>query len=103
MGGYSGAAMKFLDAVSLLFFKPLPAQFEPVPWRGPVPNRSVVVEYYTGEPVNSAAGKGWHFNYSDHSYEFVSHARVAKPYNSIAIFDPDQVGPFSINVGAYVP
>jgi hypothetical protein len=62
--------MKLIDLIELLF-KPAPVQFEPVAWRGPMPERwcvSAGMAYKV--PTN------WRAVYSDGWAEIVSPARV---------------------------
>lgn len=65
--------MKLIDLIELLF-DPLPVQFEPVPWHGPMPKRWLC----TALDVPTEFG-GWVGYYSDNEAEFVSPARVVRP------------------------
>jgi hypothetical protein len=67
--------MKLIDLIELLFRR-YPVQFEPVPWTGPVPESLPVAEDYFPSTEPGYPLAGWHFHYSDHTYEWVSRARV---------------------------
>lgn len=66
--------MKLIDLIEL-FFEPVPVQFEPMPWRGRVPE-SMAMESSTDNWVGvTGCPSGWLFMYPDR-YEMVSPARV---------------------------
>ena len=84
--------MKLIDLIELLF-RPLPVQFEPVPWRGPMPDRWLHADWRDRVWVDS---HGWErparqpvyrFKYSDRFVETGSAARVVRPVTGPTIAD----------------
>jgi len=65
--------MKLIDLIELLF-KPAHVQFEPVPWRGPMPERWCV-----SAGMAYKVPTDWRAVYSDGWAEIVSAARVVEP------------------------